>query len=133
APVVQQRVQPGHELEHGLGNDGEPAVVDHEFQAGGQLAHRLLILRADPQVGVDAGRLTRGDAAGTHQAANRIQVVADAQGFVVTLHAFLGYPGSGEVVLHHADPAIVGVAHIVGTPLVQVGEVDLLVLVFRRV
>src|SRR5690606_31991649 len=53
--------------------------------------------------------------------------------FVMTLHALLRHPGSGEIVLDHPDPAIVGVTGVVVAALVQIGEIDLLVFVLSGV
>src|SRR5690606_3627882 len=65
--------------------------------------------------------------------ADGIQIVGQAQGFVVADLAFGRHPGRREVVLHHADPAVVRLFDVAGLALVDVREGDLLEFLFGRV
>jgi len=119
--LVQQPVQ-------GLGQDGQPAVVLDQLQAGGQGFQGLFQLGAGEQArlhGLGLAGLQRAHG-GDH--AGGVQVVAHLARVVVALDAVTQQPGAGEVVLHHGHVAAGGGLLEVELVLVDVLELDLLVL-----
>ncbi|KAK83911.1 hypothetical protein L573_3077 [Bordetella holmesii H620] len=126
-------MQPGHQGEQRLGDDGQPAVVDHQFEAGSDGRHRLLILRADPQLGFGRCAGARRHLAEGFDGARGEQIGLDLQQLVGPGLALLRHPGRGEVVLNDTDPAVVRLLDVAGLVLGNITEGDLLELVLLGV
>src|SRR5690606_37679104 len=85
------------------------------------------------QVRVDTGGVAWLHRAHGFDTARRVQVGLDLQQFVGAGLALGRYPGRGEVVLHHGDPAVVGLFDVVALVFGDVREGDLLEFVLFRV
>ena len=133
APVPDDAVQEGKEPVDGLRKEGEPAVVDDEFKPRRDLLEALLRLRASVELGLVRDRLPGFDRRELHERADRVEVLVDGVGVVLTLFALFGNPGAHEVVLNHGDPAVVRFALIRRALVGDVRVVDLLELFFVRV
>jgi hypothetical protein len=119
--------------EQRLGEDRQPAVVLHQFQARGDLLEHALFLRAGEQAGIGADRCARGQLTQRLLDTHAVQVRVDLLGVEAVLLAGLRNPGRCEVVLHHRHPAVVGGGRHGGLALGDVFEGELVVLVGVRV
>ena len=137
APVADDPVQPFQQPEEWRRDDGEDAVVDGEVETLGERGEDRLVLRPDVERNVDAAGRARWNRADRHDDAGRVNAVVELARVELAMELVRvgGQPGGDEIMLDHADPAVVrllGVGHLacrIGGLLVELGEFDLLVLV----
>ncbi len=115
--------------EQGRGDDGQPAVIDHEIQSRCDGLQIVLFLRPHVQIGAHGAGLPRRNFGHGQDDACGIEIAANLAREVFAFSTLFGQNRADEIVLHHGDPAIVGLAWNLGVAVGDVVKIDLLELV----
>ncbi|OQC05193.1 MAG: hypothetical protein BWX79_02335 [Alphaproteobacteria bacterium ADurb.Bin100] len=112
-----------------LGQDGQPAVVLHQFQAGCQRFEHLFLLRTDKEARLHRLRASGGDVLDGGDHAHGIEVGIHLAHEVFANHTVGQKPGGRKVVLDHGDVTVGRIlVDLLGLAFFDVAELDLLVL-----
>ena len=110
-----------------FGQNREPAVILHQFEAGGKRLQHFFFLWAREKLGFQGFAGARCDIVQGRNHAHCVQVGVDLSHEKIALDTVAQQPGAGEIVLHHRNVAVFRRLFNVNLVLLDIGKLYLLV------